>query len=253
MRKFLTICAFLILSQYAKSQQQSPFDSLINVLEQRFSVTFYYDKSQTNGLSIPAASGNLDQVLQATLEGTGLGFYRDYFNRVFIARGSTPLFTPLAKDFFKPEANRKPDSTFISKPEETITPTENKIYIIGSKGGAGTTAVISGYVRDARNGEPLGSTSITLEGSQAGVSTDAFGFYSITVPKGRQTLRISGIGMKELTRQLNVQGNGKLNIEMQEEVRSLKAAVIIAQKQSNVRGMQMGVERLSMRAIKSIP
>ncbi|MFN5480194.1 MAG: TonB-dependent receptor [Chitinophagaceae bacterium] len=253
MRKFLTISFFILLSLYAKSQQQSPFDSLINVLEQRFSVTFYYDKSQTNGLSIPAASGNLDQVLQATLEGTGLGFYRDYFNRIFITRGTSPLFTPLANDFFKPTANRNPDSTFILKQEETITPTENKIYIIGTKGGAGTTAVISGYVRDARNGEPLGSTSITLEGSQAGVSTDAFGFYSITVPKGRQTLRISGIGMKELTRQLNVQGNGKLNIEMQEEVRSLKAAVIIAQKQSNVRGMQMGVERLSMRAIKSIP
>jgi len=252
-KKIISILLFIALAKVGQAQKRSPFDSLITVLEQQFRVTFFYNPSQTSGLSIPPSSGSLEQMLQITLEGTGLNFYRSYQNQVFIYRGNTPLFTPLAKDFFQPKPNQKIDSSQFNIQEEVATPIENKIYIIGTKGGAGSTAVVSGYVRDSRSGEPIGSTSITLEGSQAGVSTDAFGFYSITVPKGRQTIRISSVGMKELTRQLNVQGNGKLNIEMQEEIRSLKAAVIIAQKQSNVRGMQMGVERLSMRAIKSIP
>ena len=253
MKKLLPILLFSFLFQLTMGQQRSPFDSLISALEQRFSVTFFYNTSQTNGLSIPPSSGNLEQILKTTLEGTGLGFYRSYTNQIYIFRGNTPLFSPLPNDYFQPKATRKMDSSLLVIPEEVTTPADNKIYIIGSKGGTGSTAVISGYVRDARSGEPIGSTSITLDGSSAGVSTDAFGFYSITVPKGRQTIRISSVGMKELTRQLNVQGNGKLNIEMQEQIRSLKAAVIIAQKQSNVRGMQMGVERLSMRSIKSIP
>jgi hypothetical protein len=59
--------------------------------------------------------------------------------------------------------------------------------------------------------------------------------------------------MKEILRQLNMQGNGRMDLEMREEVRSLKTAVVMAQKNSNVRGMQMGVERLNIKTIKSIP
>jgi len=252
-KKIIPLLSLILLSQGLLAQQKAPFDSLINVLEKQFSVVFYYDKSQTDGLSIPSTSGKLEDILKSTLEGTGLSFYRDYNNRVFISRGST-LFTPLPKDYFSVANGNKKDTVLpITEEEVPVARVDNKVYIIGTKSGTGATAVVSGYVRDTRNGEPLSATSITLEGSQTGVSTDAFGFFSITIPKGRQAVRISSVGMKEIIRQLNVQGNGSLNIEMQEEVRSLKAAVIIGQKQSNVRGMQMGVERLSIRAIKNIP
>jgi hypothetical protein len=127
---------------------------------------------------------------------------------------------------------------------------ENIVYAIGIKGGSSTSAVISGYVRDATSGEPLSSATVAVEGGKI-VSTDGFGFYSITVPKGRHILKVSSVGMKELIRQINVVGNGKLEMEMKEEVRSLKT-IVVAQKQSNVRGMQMGVERLSIKTIKQI-
>jgi len=141
----------------------------------------------------------------------------------------------------------------LTKEEVVIAAADNKVYTIGTKNNNAPTAIISGYIRDAKNGEPLSSTSVVIEGSQGGVSTDAFGFFSITVPKGRQVLKVSSVGMKEISRQLIILGNGKMDIEMSEEVRSLKTAVIVAQKQSNVRGMQMGVERLNIRAIKQIP
>ena len=248
--KSLLVAVLFCSASFA--QQRSPFDSLVNVLEQKFSVRFYYDKKQTDGLSIPDANGNLESVLKAVLDGSGLSFYRDNRSRVYISRGSD-LFTPLSKDFFNPNAAKKDSTPLIIQEEVMVANTDNKIYVIGTKGGSGATAVISGYIRDAKNGEPLASTSVTIEGSQGGVSTDAFGFFSITVPKGRQILKASAIGMKDLTRQLNVLGNGKMDMEMNEEVRSLKTAVIVGQKQSNVRGMQMGVERLSIRAIKQIP
>ncbi|MEY3432534.1 MAG: hypothetical protein RL131_470, partial [Bacteroidota bacterium] len=252
MRKILPIWILCLAFNSSFAQKISPFDSLVTVLEKKFNVSFYYDKSQTNGLSIPESSGSLDIILKTVLEGSGLNAYIDKKSRVFISRGSV-LFTPLLENFFS--KNSTSTNTVIDIPVEEVqvASIENKVYTIGIKGGTGNTAVISGYIRDAKNGEPLGSTSITIDGTQGGVSTDAFGFYSITVPKGRQILRISSMGMKELMRQLIVQGNGKLDVEMQEEVRSLKTAVIVAQKQSNVRGMQMGVERLSIRAIKQIP
>ena len=229
MKKIIPLLLLSLPFSSLFGQQKSPFDSLAQVLEKRFEVRFFYDVRQTNGLDIIPSTGNLEEILSKTLEGSGLGFHIDSKARVFIYRGS-PLFTPLSPNFFSktPAPDNKGRE---SAPEKDAPPSddpENKIYIIGAKGGTGNSAVISGYVRDARNGEPISAASVTIEGTAAGVSTDAFGFFSITAPKGRQLMKVSSIGMKESTRQLNVQGNGKLDLEMNEEIRSLKTALIVA-------------------------
>jgi hypothetical protein len=252
-KKLLIILILISMAKIDHAQKLSPFDSLVHVLQKKFDVQFLYDTKHTEGLAISNAEGSLDNILRNILDGTGLSFYIDPYKRVIIARGSS-VFTPLSKDFFKQTGTENTNqNTALENNEIVLVAVDNKIYTIGVKNNNAPSAIISGYVRDAKNGEPLSSTSVMVEGSQGGVSTDAFGFFSITVPKGRQVLRVSSVGMKEITRQLNILGNGKMDIEMNEEVRSLKTAVIVAQKQSNVRGMQMGVERLNIRAIKQIP
>ncbi|MEN9744810.1 MAG: hypothetical protein RL640_648 [Bacteroidota bacterium] len=252
-KKLLIILILISMAKIDYAQKLSPFDSLVHVLQKKFDVQFLYDTKHTEGLAISKAEGSLDNILRNILDGTGLSFYVDPYKRVIIARGSS-VFTPLSKDFFKQTGTENTNQyTALENNEIVLVAVDNKIYTIGVKNNNAPSAIISGYVRDAKNGEPLSSTSVMVEGSQGGVSTDAFGFFSITVPKGRQVLRVSSVGMKEITRQLNILGNGKMDIEMNEEVRSLKTAVIVAQKQSNVRGMQMGVERLNIRAIKQIP
>jgi len=249
----MTILVAAAFAGQAQTPKATPFDSLVNVLEKRFPVTVYYDRTQTSGLSIPPSSGTLDEVLKVTLEGSGLSWYRDAQNRVFISRGN-PISAALPADYFNPGAATRKDVVVSDLPvENNVAKVDNKIYTIGARGGAGVTAVLSGYVRDAKNGEPVNGVTVTIEGSQAGVSTDPFGFYSITVPKGKQLLHFGNVGMKEVNRSLNVLGNGKMDIEMQEEIRSLKTAVIVGTKQNNVRGMQMGVDRLSIKAIQKIP
>ncbi len=252
-KKLLIILILISMAKIDYAQKLSPFDSLVHVLQKKFDVQFLYDTKHTEGLAISKAEGSLDNILRNILDGTGLSFYVDPYKRVIIARGSS-VFTPLSKDFFKQTGTENTNqNTALENNEIVLAAVDNKVYNIGVKNNNAPSAIISGYIRDAKNGEPISSTSVMVEGSQGGVSTDAFGFFSITVPKGRQVLRVSSVGMKEITRQLNILGNGKMDIEMNEEVRSLKTAVIVAQKQSNVRGMQMGVERLNIRAIKQIP
>lgn len=252
-KKTLIILILISMAKIDHAQKLSPFDSLVHVLQKKFDVQFLYDTKHTEGLAISNAEGSLDIILRNILDGTGLSFYIDPYKRVIIARGNS-VFTPLSKDFFKQTGTENTNqNTALENNEIVLVAVDNKIYTIGVKNNNAPSAIISGYIRDAKNGEPLSSTSVMVEGSQGGVSTDAFGFFSITVPKGRQVLRVSSVGMKEITRQLNILGNGKMDIEMNEEVRSLKTAVIVAQKQSNVKGMQMGVERLNIRAIKQIP
>ena len=234
------------------AQSRSPFDSLVSELEKSNPYVFYYDKKQTNEIKTIQATGSLDEVLIKIFEGTDFVFVKDSQGRIFITKGFS-FNSKLPSDFFvKRTGKDKVDTSFNELYGNTVVAKlENIVYVIGIKGGVSTSAVISGYVRDATSGEPLSSATVAVEGGKV-VSTDGFGFYSITVPKGRHILKISSVGMKELVRQVNVQGNGKLEMEMREEVRSLKT-IVVAQKQSNVRGMQMGVERLSIKTIKQIP
>ncbi len=243
----------VLLSGNLFAQNRSAFDSLINLLEKNHPYSFFYDATLTKQIEIDASSyvGSLDQILARVLDQTGLVFVKDNQGRIFISK-SSQLLPKLVDDFFsiKKNSDLVPVSTDIQE-TTVIAQTENLVYNIGKKGSSGNTAIISGYIRDIKNGEPLSAATVAVEGGKV-VSTDGFGFYSITIPKGRGILKVSSIGMKERIMQLNVQGDGKLELEMREDVKSLKT-IVIAQKQSNVRGMQMGVERLSIKTIKQIP
>jgi hypothetical protein len=248
---------WMMISHLAFAQvRKSAFDSLINRVEAQTGYRVYYDPRQTAGIRVPPLPDTTDltRILGAVLEGTGLRFTLDEKQRVFIS--SIPVYTKVAPGFFKVPELGKPvilDSGYLPPPPPPADPAiENRVISIGVRT-AGNNFVITGQIRDARNGEPVGSASVMIEDLRVGVATDAFGAYSITVPRGRHTLKVNSIGMREARRQLDVQGPGKLDIELREEVTSLKAAVIVASKQSSVRGMQMGVERLSIRTIKQIP
>ena len=59
--------------------------------------------------------------------------------------------------------------------------------------------------------------------------------------------------MKDARRHVIVNADGKLDIEMQEYVASLKAVIVSAEKTANTKGLQMGVNKLSIRTIKQVP
>jgi len=59
--------------------------------------------------------------------------------------------------------------------------------------------------------------------------------------------------MKDTRRQIVVYGEGKMNIELQGQVITLKNVIVSAQKLNNVRSTQMGVQRLDIKTIKQVP
>ena len=71
--------------------------------------------------------------------------------------------------------------------------------------------------------------------------------------KADTLLSISSVGMKDTRRQVMVYSDGKLNIDMDEYVASLKAVIVSAEKTSNTRSVQMGVTKLNIQTIKQVP
>ena len=65
-------------------------------------------------------------------------------------------------------------------------------------GGAIAQTKVSGTVVSQDDGEPVIGASILVVGTQVGTVTNANGQFSLTCPAGKNTLRITYIGMEPL-------------------------------------------------------
>ncbi|SDE04709.1 TonB-dependent receptor [Niabella drilacis] len=113
---------------------------------------------------------------------------------------------------------------------------------------------LSGTVRSAVSGETLISASVELQGGETGTVSNEYGFYSLTLPGGEYNITYSAIGFEPVTETIRLTGNKVHNVSLQELVTSLDSVQITANARGRtIRGTQMGVERLTMKEINTIP
>lgn len=114
---------------------------------------------------------------------------------------------------------------------------------------------VSGYIKDNKNGEGLIGASIFVKELMTGTTTNTYGFYSLTLPKGNYSLVVSSLGYRKSikTIKLNDQ-NITLNIEVQEDGQELAEVVVSAKREDeNVQAVEMSVNKVEMKTIKKIP
>ena len=112
---------------------------------------------------------------------------------------------------------------------------------------------VSGYAKDARNGETLIGATISVKGQTKGVSTNQFGFFSLTLTEGSYVLICSYAGYQPVMNELKLAADKQLNFEMNPRT-ALDEVVITSQKRDvNVKNAQMGRFVLPIEQIKSIP
>lgn len=113
---------------------------------------------------------------------------------------------------------------------------------------------ISGYIKDQKNGEALIGANILKKGTSIGVSANEYGFYSLTLPKGKHTIVATLIGYKIIEFEVNLEKNISKNIELLEDSKQLDEVVITGEAEDkNVKSMEMGVAKLDIKQIKKIP
>jgi hypothetical protein len=114
---------------------------------------------------------------------------------------------------------------------------------------------ISGYVKDEKTGEELiGATISIKELAATGVSTNAYGFYSITLPEGNYTLLAQFLGYENKLASVALTQNTKLDFVVSPAQRTLNEVVVSTErKDENITKNQMGVEKLDIQQIKNIP
>jgi hypothetical protein len=239
--------------------QHLPFEQFVRELEIQTGYRFYFDPGTVDSLRVTlrVQDQSLPVVLQQAFQASQLYFTIDDENRVFVSK--TPL-TPLVPNTFFGVANGE---TVASSPtteapaapgrSRLMSAAEYQVFEIGRGGSTSGSATLAGHIRDQKTGEPVIGASIYSEATKVGASTDQFGYYSLTLPVGRHTLQVRGVGIKNTRRQVQLRADGQLEIEVEEDIVTLKEVVVEAEKDKNVSGMQMGMERLDIKTMRQIP
>ncbi len=113
---------------------------------------------------------------------------------------------------------------------------------------------ISGYIKDASNGESLIGATVYVKELATGAQTNVYGFYSITLSPGQYSLEYRYLGYKTIGKKISLQQNEHIDIELSPEDVRLNEVVINGKPEDeNVTSVQMSVNELDIKTIEKIP
>lgn len=241
-----------------------PFSEFAGALEQQAGIRFYYRYEWVENVKISVSGDqvSLRKTLFNALRPNGLNYYITEGKQVFIT-GENPMVTTLPDYSFRKDVSVIPED---EEAEDNLTASEKK-YIQARQAGMIETlvigqtsdnrsraeSVINGKMFDGETGEPLIGATIYIPELQKGTITDRDGRFSIVLRPGVYQTDFKCMGMKSLQYKLDVRSGGNLDIVMEKSLIPISEVVIVADGFDNVRGSQMGFERLDIKSVKEIP
>ncbi len=241
-----------------------PFVEFVEKVEAQTGASFYFLEKWIRGIRVTVSGdeNSLRQTLDKTLLPAGLSYVLINSNQIYLSNQARLVATlPGYTEKVALEDERSDPGL-----SGSITNTEQK-YIDGRKAGILETlhvgsakegegksnAVIHGKLTDLESDEPLIGATIYFEELSQGAATDVDGRYSIIVKPGKYTVEFKCMGMKEKSCYLEVHSGGNLSIALEKSVISLTEVVVHANRYHNVRGTQMGFDRLNYKVLKEVP
>jgi outer membrane cobalamin receptor len=113
---------------------------------------------------------------------------------------------------------------------------------------------ISGFIKDAETGEELIGASVLIRELRTGVTSNVYGFYSISLPEGAYTLVFSFVGFEPKEKSLKLSASNTLNVELKAQQKLLDEIVVTSSRpEDNIQRNEMSTVRLEARTIQRIP
>lgn len=112
---------------------------------------------------------------------------------------------------------------------------------------------IRGTVEDSQTGEKLISANVYDAPTLKGITTNAFGFYSLTLPSGPVRLTISYIGYQTVLMDIDLRRDTLVNVRLLPVI-NLDEVIISAERaKSAIMSTQMSMTEISAKVIKNLP
>lgn len=114
---------------------------------------------------------------------------------------------------------------------------------------------LSGTISDSKNNETLIGVNIFIPSLKIGTTTNEYGFYSLSAPKGEYEIEISYVGYQTIQKHIFLNQNTKTNFSISEGNGEELQEVIITENKGkiNVKSPEMSVNKLSISTIKKMP
>ncbi|GGB18144.1 TonB-dependent receptor [Puia dinghuensis] len=113
---------------------------------------------------------------------------------------------------------------------------------------------VSGTVRAKRSGENVIRATVAVSGQTVGVTTNEYGFFSLTLPEGEYSLVVSAVGLQSQMVAVELRKNLSLAVSLEEGATELKEVVVsAADRDRKLSGVQIGTERLTISTMRSLP
>lgn len=116
------------------------------------------------------------------------------------------------------------------------------------------SVTISGFIRDARTGETLtGAIIYPKENPTIGITSNSYGYFSLTLPTGNYSLIVQFLGYKTRIIPLELKENTKISVDMEEESIALKEITITGEKNNNNVVQSELISKIDVKEIQNIP
>lgn len=114
--------------------------------------------------------------------------------------------------------------------------------------------ILSGTITDQQNNETLFGVNVIIVEQKTGTTTNEYGFYSISLPKGTYTVQISYLGYQTITETIVLDKNIRKNFSLSEASQQLNEVILTDRKvKAEIRKPEMSVNKLSIQEIKEMP
>jgi hypothetical protein len=116
------------------------------------------------------------------------------------------------------------------------------------------TLVLSGSVRDKQTGESLIKAVVRIqELPSAGIISNEYGFYSLSLPKGNYSVVVTQVGYETLIQKIKLDSSQSINFYLQTKNVLKEVVVESSRKNDNLTKALMGTETINMSSINKVP
>jgi len=226
-----------------------------------FRVKYYLQNDSVfpEKMVINSDSLSLFEVLEDNFTPIGYKISSDNQGNIFITKGaSIKMNLPLG--FFKQQytlnnGNSKKNQQNNGGQLATSNVFVQKTIIIGTNNNQSkrNKCLLSGVVTSSTDGLPIIGGTVYINELKTGTATNEFGFFQIELFPGKYTLTFNSLESLERNVKINLISKGELNVALDKNLYLLQEVEIKSSQNDNVRGTQMGFDKISGKVIKEIP
>lgn len=255
----LYLLLFLIPSDLMSQELQEPvingtfrnisFVNFAHKVKEQFGITIIYKNEWIDDITVNEEGDSLmfNQMLDRMLSPSGINYFQFSSNLYYLTGKELVKYDKLVlKEIKKDTVPAVAKGTILDK---------QRVVVIGKKSeSVPGTSNISGRLTFEESGEPVIGATVLIGGTYNAAITDKNGFYNLKAPSGSQfLLKLSSIDVQSDSVHIVLHKSGRLNFELKEQLIAIQEVVVKAEKYDNVRGMQMGFQKVDIKTIRAIP